>query len=305
MKSTISNNGKEPLSFNMPDQQSFNAAAFQSNIGILSSADQQALHEARVAIPGMGGVGGTHLISLVRAGVGNFKLADFDRFEPKNINRQYGAKVDSFGRPKLEVMIEEARAINPYLHITPYHEGVTKDNLNDFLDGCQVVLDSIEFFAFDIRRSLYQEARKRNIPVIIAAPLGFSSCMLVFHPEKSPTFDEYFDIHPGLSEVEKLLKFGLGLAPRPTFLSYMDFSSIDLGGGRGPSSGIACYLCSAMAAMEAVRIILKRPGLRPVPAYTIFDPYKTKLRRGRMPGGNRNPWQKIKFVILKKRLGIG
>ncbi|MBW1646301.1 MAG: ThiF family adenylyltransferase [Deltaproteobacteria bacterium] len=84
-----SNRPPQPDPGHLPaDRCEFLAAAFQSNIGIINPAEQQKLHEAVVAIPGLGGVGGTHLISLVRAGVGNFKLADFDRFEPKNINRR-------------------------------------------------------------------------------------------------------------------------------------------------------------------------------------------------------------------------
>jgi sulfur-carrier protein adenylyltransferase/sulfurtransferase len=80
---------------------SYREAAFARNIGLFSPGEQDRLAQARVAIPGMGGVGGVHLINLVRTGIGRFNLADFDRFEPVNVNRQFGAKVPSFGRPKL------------------------------------------------------------------------------------------------------------------------------------------------------------------------------------------------------------
>jgi amidohydrolase len=53
----------------------------------------------------MGGVGGAHLIALTRLGIGGFSIADFDTFSLVNFNRQYGAFVDSIGRPKVDVMI--------------------------------------------------------------------------------------------------------------------------------------------------------------------------------------------------------
>ena len=59
---------------------------------------------------------------------------------------------------------------------------------------------------------------------------------------------------------------------------------------------------SGMAATEAIRIILKKPGVRPVPNYCQFDPYLLKLRKGRLFWGNKNPAQKIKIWIVKNIL---
>ena len=97
--------------------------ALSRNIGFFSMAEQDRLLNATVAIPGLGGVGGAHLITLARMGIGRFHLADFDVFEPANLNRQYGAKVSHFGRPKLDVMVEEALNINPFLDIRKIPRG--------------------------------------------------------------------------------------------------------------------------------------------------------------------------------------
>jgi tRNA A37 threonylcarbamoyladenosine dehydratase len=78
--------------------------AFSRNIGFVTAAEQDRLHRASVALPGLGGVDGAHLVTLARTGVARFHLADFDRFEAANVNRQHGARVDTFGRPKLDVM---------------------------------------------------------------------------------------------------------------------------------------------------------------------------------------------------------
>lgn len=278
----------------------YRAEAFSRNIGILTPEEQEKLLGSRVAIAGVGGVGGVHLITLVRQGVGCFHLADFDRFEAANVNRQYGARVPDFGRHKLEVMVEEALRINPYLEIKPFPQGVTYENVDDFLDGVDVVLDGLDFFNFDMRRHLFNRSREKGIYVVTAAPLGFSSAVLVFSPAKGAmTFDEYFDIREGMTREDKLLSFGLGVAPGGTHLKYLDFGRIDLNAGEGPSSIVACQLCSSMASMEAVRILLGRKGERVVPRYFQFDPYLGKFRSGRLPRGNRNPVQRAKIAFVK------
>lgn len=293
--------------WNISDADAYRDAAFSRNIGLFSPGEQERLSTARVAIPGMGGVGGVHLVNLVRTGIGRFNLADFDCFEPVNVNRQYGAKVSAFGRAKLEVMIGEALAVNPFLDINPYPEGLTAENLKSFLAGVDVVLDGLDFFQFEIRQTLFNTAKSMGIPVITAGPLGFSSALLVFTPD-GMGFDEYFDVGGSLSDEQRYLRFAMGLAPRPTHIGYMDLTRVDLSGGKGPSLNIACQLCSSLAATEAVRIILGKPGLRPAPHFLQFDPFRRKLRSGKLSRGNRALTQRAKLwyvqnVLLKAASG--
>ena len=65
--------------------------AFSRNLGWLTPQEQQRLRGARVAVAGMGGVGGVHVQGLARLGVGALNLTDFDSFELANFNRQAGA----------------------------------------------------------------------------------------------------------------------------------------------------------------------------------------------------------------------
>ena len=74
--------------------------AFSRNIGWITEAEQQTLRNKRIAIAGMGGVGGSHLLTLTRLGVGNFNIADFDKFELANFNRQMGATVSHIDQEK-------------------------------------------------------------------------------------------------------------------------------------------------------------------------------------------------------------
>ncbi len=287
---------EEPFS-----QETFWKELTSPQLGLYSAEEISRLRQACVAIPGLGGVGGTHLISLVRSGIGAFHLADFDLFERRNLSRQY-ARVDDLGRPKAEVLAEEARRINPYLKLRVFSEGINAENVGRFLEGVDVLVDGIEFFALETRRLVYQEARKRGIPVVTAAPLGFNASLLIFHPEKSPTFEEYFAIDEKTPPFDQLLLFTLGLAPKPWFLKYLDLTSIDLAARRGPASVITCYLCTALAATETVRLILGRPGLRPVPHYFQVDLYLHRAHLGCLKKGNRSFTQRLKFWLLKRKL---
>ena len=280
----------------------FYAEAFSRNIGLFTPTEQTKLSEATVAIPGMGGVGGVHLMTLARMGIGKFHIADFDTFDAVNINRQYGAKVPNFGKSKLEIMRDEALSVNPYAEIKTFPEGITASNLDQFLEGVDVVVDGLDYFEFDIRRMLFNRAREKGIYVITAGPMGFSSAMLIFSPHEGMGFDEYFNIIPGMTPEDHYLSYGLGLSPRPTQIRYMDLSRVDLSGKAGPSSIIACQLCAGTAANEAMRIILKRGKIFAAPYYFQFDPYRYIFRKGKLRGGNRNPLQKVKLAVVKKIL---
>lgn len=279
----------------------FQDQAFARNHGLISIDEQDVIGRAVVAIPGMGGVGGQHLISLVRTGFRNFRLGDPDSFELVNLNRQFGATTRSLGHSKLEVMTAQARVINPHVVVEQFPEGVTTGNLDAFLRGADVVVDSLDFFAFQIRRKLFMRARELGIPVITAGPLGFSTAVLVFTPS-GMAFDEYFDIREGMSDEECYLRFAMGLSPRGMHFRYIDRSRVSLKGRKGPSSYIACELCAAAASMETVRLVLGRPGVRPVPAFMQFDPYLNTFNSGRLLKGNRNPLQRLKLALAKKLL---
>lgn len=276
--------------------------ALSRNIGIFTLAEQEKIMESKIAIPGLGGVGGQHLVTLARTGVGKFHIADFDSFEPVNVNRQYGAKTGGFEKAKLEIMYKEAMDINPFLDITCFPDGVSLQNIDAFLEGVDLVADGMDFFNFDIRRLIFSKACEKKIPVITAGPLGFSSALLVFMPESGMTFDRYFDIHDQLSPEEKLIRFFIGLAPKATQASYIDPAAISMSNRKGPSTAAGCQICSSVLTVEAVRILLKKKGIKPAPHYFQYDPYTREFHEGYLRNGNRHLFQKMKYVLVKNRL---
>jgi molybdopterin/thiamine biosynthesis adenylyltransferase len=275
--------------------------AFSRNIGWVTEAEQEALRHKRIAIAGLGGVGGAHLLTLTRLGIGAFNLADFDTFDIVNFNRQAGAGVSSLGRPKIEVMAEAARDINPELDLRFFPEGVNEGNLSEFLKDVDLYVDGLDFFVLDVRGRLFAECRQRGIAAVTAAPLGMGAAVLNFLPT-GMSFDEYFCLEH-TEEPETTLRFLLGLAPAMLQFGYLvDPSRVDLKNRKGPSTAMACQLCAGAAATEALKILLGRGPVRAAPTGYHFDAYRNRLGRTWRPWGNRNPIQRLLLVMAKRRL---
>lgn len=284
-----------------PDGPQWYARAFSRNRGVVTEPEQTRLRASRVAVAGLGGVGGSHLLYLARTGVGKFHLADFDTFDVANVNRQIGATASTIGQPKAAVLAEMVRDINPAAEIQVFPRGVTADEVDAFLEGCDLVVDAIDFFAMDARELLHTAARRMGLPVLLSAPVGFSATLHIFSPN-GMSFHDYFDIRPGMSMDDRLLLFGLGLVPRTTHWRYTDMSYLDPETGAGPSIACACALSTGLLTTAAVGLLLERRVLPPVPAFVQFDAYQGVLRRGRLRWGNRGPIQRLLRLIVRARM---
>lgn len=273
--------------------------AFSRNLGWLTEWEQQSLRHKRVAIAGMGGVGGVHLMTLARFGIGAFTIADPDRFELANFNRQVGATLDTIGRPKVEVLAENARKVNPELAITCFERGVDERNIDEFLAGVDLYIDALDFFVLDIRRKLTDRCGALGIPVINAAPIGMGVALLVFQPG-GMSFEEWFRLD-GLDEEQQYVSYLLGMAPGGLHRRYLaDPSRVDLRGRRGPSTPAACELCAGVAAVEAVKLLLGRGPVKAVPYYRHFDAYRGRWVVRKLRGGNANPMQRLKIAATRR-----
>ncbi len=278
-------------------------AAFSRNLGIVSAAEQQRLRDATVAIAGMGGVGGDYLITLARAGVGGFHVSDFDEFELVNFNRQYGATMSTIDRPKMTVMMELARDINPTLSLNGFGNGIDADNVDAFLDGVDVFVDAVEFFEIGVHRLLIDACMERGIPAVFGVPLGFGVGMLVYTRD-GMSFDDYFDLDYDAPLELQVLKMSLGCAPAGFHLRYVDPASVDLARRKAPSIAPGCKLATGMVITQVLLAILHPEMLRPLPYYTCYDARLNRLKSGRLRGGNRHPLQRLKYRIARRMLGL-
>ncbi len=275
--------------------------AFARNRGFLGREEQERLRRARVAVAGLGGTGGAQVQALARMGIGKFILADPDTFELVNFNRQAGAFLSTLGRKKTEVAERFVRDINPEAEVRRLDGGVDVKNIDDFLDGADVVVDSLDFYCFEERLLLYPRAREKGLWVLTAPPLGFGFTLLAFDPE-GMTFEDYFDFHPGMTEVERIAALVAGIAPRAWFTRYLDWEDIDPGERRLPSVGAAPFLIAGVIATEVTALLTGKRRPAAVPRVCQFDALANRFRRTRLPFGNRSPQQRLRRWFLMRQL---
>lgn len=275
--------------------------AYSRNIGWVTETEQAALRGKRVAIAGMGGVGGTHLLTLVRLGVGAFHIADLDVFEIANFNRQTGAALSTLDQPKVETLATMAKDINPELDLRMFTSGVDRDNLDDFLDGVDLYLDGLDFFVPEVRSLVFGRCAELGIPAVTAGPIGMGVAYLVFMPGKM-SFEDYFRM-AGLPTARQYVNFLVGLTPSAPHRHYLvDPGRVNLAQRSGPSMVLACRLCAGVAAAEILKILLRRGPIHAAPYYHVFDAYRMRYRRGKLRWGNRGPLQTLKLRIGYRQL---
>jgi len=279
--------------------------AFSRNLGLVTDWEQLALRAKRVAIAGMGGAGGAHLLTLARLGIGGFTIADFDQFEFANFNRQLGATVPTVGRDKAAVLEEMALAINPEIQIRRFDAGVTPETVDDFLRDVDLFVDGFDFFEIGMRQRVFARCAELGIPAVTAAPIGMGVAFIAFQP-KGMSFERYFRLE-GRPEGEQYVRFLLGLTPRALHRRYLvDPTRVDLARRRGPSTVAACQLCAGVTAVAAVKLLLGRGDVLPAPYNHQFDPYRGRFALTRLAFGNAGPVQRLKIAIgrrLYRRLG--
>ena len=276
--------------------------AFSRNIGWLSREEQEVLRHKRVAIAGMGGVGGDHLVRMARLGCARFNISDMDVFEQANFNRQYGATMDSLGQPKVEVMRRQVLAINPEADVRVFPDGVSEENLDAFLEDADLYIDSLDFFALNIRRAVFRRCRELGIPAITAAPVGMGTALLVFTAD-SMSFDDYFDFESVEGLEFQTIKFMVGVSPAMLQRHYLTAdNNVDFVAQKVPSTGLGISLAAGVACANAVKILLRRGEVLTAPRGLHFDAYSNRMVRTWRPWGNRNPLQKLMYLLVKRIL---
>ncbi len=138
---------------------------------LIGSDAVAALAGKRVAVFGVGGVGGYAVEALARSGVGQLSLIDSDRVAESNINRQIIALSSTVGKLKVEVAAERARDINPDIKVNTYPIFYSAETA-DMLDFSQLdyVIDAIDSVSGKLE--LIMRANEAGVPVISAMGAG-------------------------------------------------------------------------------------------------------------------------------------
>ena len=138
---------------------------------LLGPEAMEKLYSKRVAVFGIGGVGGYVCEALVRSGIGAFDLIDDDKVCLTNLNRQIIATRKTVGKYKAEVMRDRMLEINPNAEINIHKCFFLPENANDFpFREYDYIVDAVDTVTAKIE--LILRAQKENIPIISAMGAG-------------------------------------------------------------------------------------------------------------------------------------
>ncbi len=129
------------------------------------------LAASRVAVFGIGGVGGYTVEALARSGIGTLELIDSDKVSITNINRQIIATTKTVGKYKVDVAEERVHEINPECIVKTYKTFFLPDNQDEFdFRGYDYVVDAIDTVAGKL--AIIEKAKREGVPVISSMGAG-------------------------------------------------------------------------------------------------------------------------------------
>ena len=261
----------------------------QRNLGFVSEEEQDRLRDARVLVCGVGGMGGACLQALVRAGVGGFAIADFDRFEVSNMNRQVFANLDTVGSGKVEAAVAQITRVNPQLVIET-HGQEWVDKLDELLARYKLVVNGMDDIKAGI--ALYRKAREHGATVIDAYASPLPSVFVVRpgdpRPEErlgSPTVGKPLDAIDAEATVAYFGREIEHLLVHSSSARHFDLTiAKDLLAGKRKRSSFAPMVIATgnLMAFEAVKVILGRSDGADNRGY-FFNPWAMKVERPRDP----------------------
>ena len=150
----------------MPIKEEFSRTAY-----VYGEDAVEKLNNARVAVFGVGGVGGYICEALVRAGVGSIDIFDRDTVSVSNINRQIIALHSTVGRAKVDVMKERMLDINPDCKVNAHYVFYLPENADEFdLSVYDYIADAVDTVAAKLE--IAERAYKLGIPTISAMGAG-------------------------------------------------------------------------------------------------------------------------------------
>ncbi len=165
---------------------------------------------ARVLVLGLGGLGSPVAMYLAAAGVGRLILADFDRVDLTNLQRQIIHGTPDIGRLKVESAAETLRQLNPDIEIETIDRPLDEDGLTAAIDGLDVVVDCTDNFS--TRFAVNRACVRTRTPLISGAAIRMEGQLGVFDPRRadSPCYECLYK--PGVSAEETCSQNGV-LAP--------------------------------------------------------------------------------------------
>ncbi|VVB56936.1 ThiF family protein [uncultured archaeon] len=234
---------------------------FSRNLGAITPGQQLLLSRARVALFGLGGVGGLAAELAVRAGTGHLLVADFDKFEPSNFNRQIHAEKKTEGKRKVEVLAGRAKSINPKIKIKKIGKKLEYASLEFFSRELasfspSIVIDTMD--SVGSRVLLARICKKMGVPYAYAAAAGERGMVGVVE---------------GKADLEKILRLpSFGLPDEEVESALVHYPQCKT------AWGPATNLVGVLAANAALNYLLKKPYPK-APRFWMTDSFGKKIVR--------------------------
>jgi molybdopterin/thiamine biosynthesis adenylyltransferase len=149
----------------------------------LGEEGQEKLKNTRLLIAGVGGLGSAAAFYLAAAGTGCLRVADSDRVELSNLNRQILHTTEEIGKDKTISACEKIKALNPNVEVETLQNRINVKNIDIMLEGCDGVVDGAD--NLETRYILNQAALKAGIPIFHGAAAGFEGRAMTVLPHRS------------------------------------------------------------------------------------------------------------------------
>jgi adenylyltransferase/sulfurtransferase len=156
---------------------------------------QQKLHDAKVCVVGVGGLGNPITTRLVAMGVGKLRIVDRDVIELSNLHRQTMFDDSDIGEVKVEVAAKKLKKLNPNVQLEAFPISVNDYTALEVVDGCDVVIDALD--SVNARYSLNKACVTKKIPFVTGAAVGVSGQVFTIIPKQSACYHCMF---PALDE---------------------------------------------------------------------------------------------------------
>jgi hypothetical protein len=278
----------------------------QRNIGFVSLEEQSKIKAAKIFVAGIGGMGATALMTLVRAGVGEVWLADFDTFECSNLNRQIFANTDYLGKEKVAAAVEQLKKINPDLIIRTFDQNWLKD-LDEILLAVTLVINGCDDSKASI--TLMRRAPHFNKTVIDAFAAPLPNVYVIGPTDPRPEeWMKFPSVGKKIEELDEKILRGcfekelLYVLINSSAQYYVDHQPTRelFEGKRKRFSFAPMVICTGtLMAFEALKIILEKPATQTYQGY-FLNPWKMSIER---PANVFiRPWRMLRTYLFFKKI---
>lgn len=248
------------------------------NRGFITAAAQDRLSGLVVSIAGAGGDGGQVALTLARLGVRSFRLADPETFEIENINRQAGSNITTVGQNKAIVVGGLISGLDAEADVRIFPEGVSRENLEDFLDGADLLIDETDYTLPHLGYMLAEAARDRVIPMITVLNIGFGSLFTAFLPN-GQKFEDFIGADKASATDGSDVPLWRWVPRLPVYSDIAALGPVQRGEQPAPSVAPGVQLGAAQLATEVVRWAETGAFSAVAPKVTVIDLMDHKARR--------------------------